>query len=235
MIVSPVSCYICLGKRKYLCDLQTNIMESSAAESSASHFGVKLRKVASSGSNEKINSTAGITRKSTPSPAGSYSSLNSDSVAGKSSQRRSASALSNQVALRQEIAEKQAIERRKKCSSISSRSWDNKSKPVIPPKPVLKNSSSLGSISKPSGNGGVIRKPIVTRRRSPDNGGSPSRSSKAFKEVSKFGNKSESEKSWLDPLYKKYEEVTPLVQSLYHHITKVLEVQGQSTIPQPFI
>lgn len=142
--------------------------QPSPAERSAEQFGVKLRKVSSeynvsSHSGNNSSSAAPVNRRSLPQgpPTRCESRL---------AQRRSAAAAmsqssnkpepkQSQVALRQELAEKQAIERRKASSNYrqsagSSKSWEKK-KPAVPTKPTslrhlaagLPKSSSCGAIA----------------------------------------------------------------------------------------
>lgn len=192
-------------------------MDPSAVEHSANHFGVKLRKVATenSSSNEKINS---VGRKSAPLGA----PTNCES---RANQRRSNPASNHQVALRQEIAEKQAIERRQQ--KANSRSWDKRAKPLLPPKPVLKASSSLGNITKCANSGLVNRKPLVVQRK-------PTPVSPTTKKVCTSVGESitptsadESASSWLSPIYESYAQYKPAFDALYARLVEAVNKQGQ--------
>ena len=199
-------------------------MEQAQAEHSANLFGVKLRRVTpdKSGSNEKIN-TAG--RKSTPPGAPS-------NCENRANQRKSMAPSSHQVALRQEIAEKQAIQRQKK---NASRSWDKRSKPSIPCKPVMKPSSSLGNIPKSTNSGPVIKRTVAAQRKSPLV--SSSNTNKTHKERSQrisdckeltTGNGDRYYcSSWLSPAYELYDKYKPILESIYLQISQAANRQGQ--------
>ncbi|XP_067929161.1 ras association domain-containing protein 1-like isoform X4 [Watersipora subatra] len=179
-------------------------MELSQADHSASQFGVKLRRVASekSSSIEKVNLSG---RKSTP---GVLSNCEN-----RSNHRRSV-LVPNQVALRQEIAEKQAIERQKKSGSHS---WDKRSKPSLPPKPILK-SSSLGNLSKPS-SGGLKRS--VVQRKSPlvlksDLSPAPMIEEPQMESVTP----NISSKPWFNFVYEWYDVYRPMLETLYQSLSE---------------
>lgn len=145
-------------------------MESSAAEKSAQQFGVKLRRVADTGSDESIDRAP--SRRSLPcgppsrceARAQLRRSTTGTNITTKSDIRQS------QVAARQEAAERQAIERQKRLSSPSvssssdksssrySKSWEKKNKPLVAAKPNYLNrlhksvpkSSSCSSLDRRS-------------------------------------------------------------------------------------
>lgn len=134
----------------------------SPAELSAEQFGVKLRKVTSesnvsSSSGGSVTSSGVNYRRSLPhgpptrcenrlAQRRSAASALSHSSSNIYSKSEAASPRLSQVAVRQEAAEKQAIERRMKqaaSNSTNSRSWEKK-KPTVPSKPgYLRNHGGL--------------------------------------------------------------------------------------------
>lgn len=201
-------------------------------ECSANHFGVKLRKVSPDGgsqssSTEKLNS---LGRKSAPPGAPS----NCDS---RITARRSVNP--SQVAARQNKAEKEAIERQKR---PNSRSWEKRSKPLLPPKPLIRSSSSLGNIAK-SSTPLVRRSTLASQRKSPLTRDSSERVRSRNNNISAHETDEEdgstedlsydedSVCNWLMPrlpFYQYYMDYKPALDALYLRVSDAMKVQGQS-------
>lgn len=227
-------------------------MENSSVESSASHFGVKLRKVGTNGSDEKLN-TAG--RKSLPPSVGVPSNCESRAALRKSATSAAVSKISSDcksnslpaaVLSRQEKAEKQAIERRKKLSnghspSSSSNSWEKKStaKPAIAPKPVVPRAGLSRSKSSAAATG--LTRRSVTPKSSPlvESKGFINTSSKVSTRRNKDNKTSklasidssvtevEIQSSLLAALYNQYEQYQPTLQALYSQVRVALSERGK--------
>ena len=235
-----------------------NVIEHSSVESSANHFGVRLRKVGANGSDEKLN-TAG--RRSLPPSIGVPSNCETRAAHRKSavskhvaSSDSKSNSLPSAVLSRQEKAEKQAIERRKKTSngnspSSASNSWEKKTivpKPAVAPKPVFPKGALSRSKSNAAVNG-LMKKstpkssPLVESKgliTSANSTRSINRGSKTIRN----GNKKDlsaatatdaadnQSSSLITSFYNRYEQYRPHLQSLYSQVKAVLAERGGSMI-----
>lgn len=205
-------------------------MNLTPAERSAEQFGVKLRRVMPSASDEHDGKGS---RRSLPSlgpPTRCEARAVLRRTAATSQPSRSDSKQA-QVALRQEAAERQAIERQKRLSSektplsaTKSRSWEKPSRPSIAHKSHARNiSATSSSMSKclPSATSSTLRPTNLQ--------GKPSITRQSSVEIT-IQDESSSTNSWYSRVLQSFHEYKPMLDSLLNRVTQVVHHQSEYTL-----